>query len=68
MAITDAQKRATKKYISKNNLVEIKCRVTLDERTMYYEQIKCLGYNINQFLKQAIEEKIERESKNKTSV
>ena len=61
MASTDAQKKATIKYAKKN----LK-RVPLDLQIEDYERIKSsiesMGYkSLNGFIKQAINEKLERE-------
>lgn len=61
MAVTKAQRKATDKYLEKNNLVEIKFRVTESKRTDYKEKVSGLGYSMNQFIVDAIEEKIARE-------
>lgn len=59
---TNAQKKANKKYIEKNDLVEIKFRVTMQQREEFYNKIKELNYpSKNSFIIQAIEEKIARE-------
>lgn len=59
---TNAQKKAAKKYIEKNELVEIKCRVSVEQREEFYNKIKELKYQSNNiFIIQAIEEKIARE-------
>lgn len=61
MAYTEAQKRATMKYM-KNNLDDIKIRVPKGKREEYKEKAKLLGYeSFNGFVIQAMEEKIERE-------
>ena len=61
MAYSEAQKKATIKYM-KNNLDDIKIRVPKGQREEYKEKARLLGYNsFNSFVVQAIEEKIERE-------
>lgn len=63
MSLSEAQRKATNKYIEKNNLVEIKFRVTDSKRDEYKAKSADLGYSsFNQFVIQAIEEKIERDS------
>lgn len=64
MSLSDSQRKATNKYIEKNNLVEIKFRVVKEKREYYQSNASSLGYSsFNQFVIQAIEEKIERDSK-----
>ena len=64
MPLSDSQRKATNKYIEKNNLVEIKFRVAKEKRESYQANVSSLGYSsFNQFVIQAIEEKIERDSK-----
>lgn len=64
MALSEAQRKATNKYIEKNNLVELKFRVTDSKRDEYKSKSADLGYSsFNQFVISAIEEKIERDSK-----
>lgn len=64
MAVTKAQREATDRYIEKNNLVEIKFRVTDTKRTEYKDKASVLGYNsMNQFIIDSIDEKISREEK-----
>lgn len=62
MPYTEAQKKATMKYM-KNNLDDIKTRVPKGKREEYKTKAKELGYNsFNNFVVMAIEEKIEREA------
>ena len=62
MPYTEAQKKATIKYM-KNNLDDIKIRVPKGKREEYKEKARCLGYeSFNNFVVCAINEKIERES------
>lgn len=61
MAYSEAQKRATAKYM-KANLEDIKIRVKKGERDIYKSRIANLGYtSVNDFVIQAINEKLERE-------
>lgn len=61
MAYSEAQKKATIKYM-KNNLDDIKTRVPKGKREEYKEKARLLGYDsFNSFVVQAIEEKINRE-------
>lgn len=57
---TKAQKEATDRYIDKNDLVEIKFRVSKDKRNEYKNKILELGYSMNQFIIEAIEEKLNK--------
>lgn len=62
MAYTEAQKKATMKYM-KNNLDDIKIRVPKGRREELKENVKALGFtSFNAFVVEAIEEKIEREA------
>jgi hypothetical protein len=61
MAYSEAQKKATAKYM-KANLDDIKLRVPKGKREEYKKQVSDLGYkSFNEFAIKAIEEKIERE-------
>lgn len=61
---TEAQIKATKKYFTKNNLVEIKVRLPQEERQQIYDSIKSLEYKSNNaFMLEAINEKLNRELK-----
>ena len=61
MAYTEANKKATIKYM-KNNLDDIKIRVPKGRREELKEQARALGYDsFNSFVVKAIEEKIDRE-------
>ena len=60
---TEAQKRATRKYNQKT-YENILVRVKKGEREEYKDKILNMGYvSINQFILDAINEKIEREMK-----
>lgn len=58
---TEAQAKAVKTYLEKNNLVEIKFRVNREKREEYKEQAEKKGKSLNSFIIEAINEKIERE-------
>lgn len=58
---TEAQAKAVKTYLEKNNLVEIKFRVNREKREEYKEQAERKGKSLNSFIIEAINEKIERE-------
>lgn len=61
MALSEAQKRATKTYFKKNDLVEIKLRVPRSKRESLQQSAINLGYtSFNQFMLDALEEKIHR--------
>lgn len=63
MAYTEANKKATIKYM-KNNLDDIKIRVPKGRREELKEEVKALGFtSFNSFVVEAIEEKIDREKK-----
>lgn len=63
MAYTEAQKKATIKYM-KNNLDDIKIRVPKGKREEYKQSAKTAGYeSFNSFVIEAINEKLEREVK-----
>ena len=59
---TEAQAKAVKTYLEKNNLVEIKFRVNREKREEYKEQAEKKGKSLNSFIIEAINEKIEREA------
>ena len=58
---TEAQAKAVKTYLEKNNLVEIKFRVNREKREEYKEQAEKKGKSLNSFIIETINEKIERE-------
>lgn len=61
MPVSEAQKKATMKYM-KNNLDDIKTRVPKGKREEYKSAAAALGYtSFNNFVIQAIEEKLQRE-------
>ena len=57
---TDAQNRASQKYIKKN-LESIQFRVKKGEREFYKKAAEEMGLSLAQFFLQAANEKIERE-------
>lgn len=60
---TEAQAKATKSYLERNKLVEIKFRVPEAKRTYFQEKVKEMGYkSFNEFVVEALEEKIEKGS------
>ena len=56
---TEAQARATKKYLS--NIGEYKLRVSKEKKEYYMSVSKEAGMSLNEYIIQAIEEKIERD-------
>ena len=58
---TEAQAKAVKTYLEKNNLVEIKFRVNREKREEYKEQAEKKGKSLNSFIIEEKNEKIERE-------
>ena len=58
---TEAQAKAVKTYLEKNNLVEIKFRVNREKREEYKEQAEKKGKRLNSFIIEEKKEKIERE-------
>ena len=63
MAYTEAQKRATQKYM-KENLEDIKFRVKNGEKAKYKAAAQNAGLSMAQFFITAADEKIEREGLN----
>lgn len=60
---TEAQAKATKNYLERKKLVEIKFRVPEEQRTYLQEKVKEMGYkSFNEFVIEALEEKIEKGS------
>lgn len=55
---TEAQARATKKYLK--NMGEYKLRVSKEDKQRYMNAAKSAGMSLNAFIVQAIEEKIEK--------
>lgn len=62
---TEAQAKAVKTYLEKNNLVQIQIRVPNEDKAYYKEEAEKMGLSLNAFIIEAINEKIEREN-NKT--
>lgn len=60
---TEAQARATKKYLS--NMGEYKLRVSKEKKEYYMSVAKEVGMSLNEYIIQAIEEKIERDCERK---
>jgi len=56
---TEAQKDATKRYLQ--NFTECKIRVTPAEKERYKRAAKSVNLSLNNFLIQAVNEKIERD-------
>ena len=56
---TDAQARAHKKYIAQ--FVEVKIRLTEDQRAMIKAAADSAGQSTNAYIKQAIDERMERD-------
>lgn len=56
---TEAQARATKKYLS--NIGEYKLRVSKEDKERYMVVAKEAGMSLNTYIIQAIEEKISRD-------
>ena len=57
---TEAQARATKKYLS--NIGEYKLRVSKEDKERYMSVAKSAGMSLNAYIIQAIEEKIQRDN------
>lgn len=63
MPVSEKQKEHSKNYI-KNKLDDIKIRVPKGKREEYQQKAKALGYeSFNGFVIKAIEEKIDKETK-----
>lgn len=61
MSVSEAQQKAINKYL-RNTFDDIKTRVPKGKREEYKERALVLGYkSFNNFVVQAIEEKLERE-------
>ena len=60
MAYTEAQKRATQKYM-KENLEDIKFRVKIGEKAKYKTAAENAGLSMAQFFITAADEKIQRD-------
>lgn len=57
---TEAQARATKKYLS--NIGEYKLRVSKEDKERYMSVAKSAEMSLNAYIIQAIEEKIQRDN------
>ena len=60
MAYSEAQKRATMKYMS-TNLEEVRFRVKKGERAMLQEEAKSNGQSMSQYLIQAVNDRAGRQ-------
>lgn len=62
-ATTPAQRKATRTYLEKNDLVELsRTRVSRADKAEYIKKVKALGYSsMAQFVLSAVDEKLERE-------
>ena len=60
MALTDAQQRANKKYRGKFEYLQ--ARVTAEEKDAVIEHVTACGESINNFLRRAIAETMERDN------
>ena len=60
MALTEAGKKATKRYLEKFD--EIKARVPKGEREIYSSHAASQGESLNAFIRRAIHETIERDN------
>lgn len=58
---TEAQARATKKYLS--TIGEYKLRVSKEDKERYMEVARATGMSLNAYIIQAIEEKISHDMK-----
>ena len=62
---TEAQAKAVKNYLEKNNLVEIKFRVSRDKKEEYKQQAECKGESLNAYIIRLIEQDIQNDKKSK---
>ena len=62
---TEAQAKAVKNYLEKNNLVEIKFRVSRDKKDEYKQQAERKGESLNSYIIRLIEEDIQNDKKSK---
>ena len=58
--ISDAQKRAQRKYMEK--YVEVKVRMTPEKRSIVQNHARRMGESATEFINRAIDEAIERDS------
>lgn len=63
MALSEARLRATKKYQDKFDRVQI--RVTHEEKEALEKHVQEIGDSVNSFVRRAIAEKIDRDTKEK---
>lgn len=61
--LSEARKRANKKYLDK--FVEVKVRMTPDKRTELQAHAASMGESVTGFVTRAIAEAMERDNKNK---
>lgn len=61
MALTDAQQRATKKYLEKFD--DLRIRVPAGEKAQISAHAASMGESLNSFVRRAIAETIERDQK-----
>lgn len=59
MSISEAQKRASKKYLS--NFSEIRIRISKQEKESIVEHAKTTGESVNGFVQRAVREAIARD-------
>lgn len=57
--ITDAQKRAQRKYMEK--FVEVKVRMTPEKRSAVQDHARSVGQSATEFINRAIDEAMERD-------
>lgn len=60
---TEAQAKAVKNYLEKNNLVEIKFRVSRDKKEEYKQQAERKGESLNSYIIKLIEKDIAEDKK-----
>lgn len=58
--ISEAQKRAQRKYMEK--YVEVKVRMTPERRSIIQEYAKSMGQSATEFINAAIDEKMQRDN------
>ena len=62
---SEAQAKAAKKYLEKNDLVEIKFRVSRDKKEEYKQQAASKGESLNSYIIGLIEKDIAEDKKSK---
>lgn len=62
---SEAQAKAAKKYLEKNDLVEIKFRVSRDKKEEYKQQAESKGESLNAYIIRLIEKDIAEDKKSK---